>query len=544
MDNKISFRKAGIALAYPLAYLYLRFIWRLETPSHAWIYPTIFSVLFIAFNEIVLRGRKSRSDKRSYFWYVIMILTSATSSVAPSAELSFFALHLGAVYAVLISNDILVGGKTGELIWYDLLCGFFVKTFPNMGMLFADIREMRKPADESEQPKKKTSLSWIIPVVILFPFFIISMGLLSSINKQFGDMTEAFFEMIADLINPEKFAEIIFRMILAFPTCLFLYGLIASSAKSDGEKERFAGQKCKDRSAKRRTVSSIVMGMITGAFVAMYLLFFVVEFNYIFSGLMGRLPEGFNVVDYARRGFFELVGVMAINMFVYVIVNSFEKKTEGKKTVSGFMMIALMVESILFAAVSLGKLLMYFTKFGYTPKRMLAMWGTVILAAAAVVVIISVIKRKNHARAWIIFTACSYVLMCILSGVLIMVDYHGEAGLSARDEFIIYIENDGSWDISSMTVLVDDQMVYSQSNADGSYLIPTDGGRECIILKSSDLPEGSTLKDSVIRIDFYSKDEDVGEEWICDHYTFVEPREEDELSATLTLTGGRVRVEN
>ena len=79
MDNKISFRKAGIALAYPLAYLYLRFIWRFETPSHAWIYPTIFSVLFIAFNEIVLRGRKNRCDKRSYFWYVIMILTSATS---------------------------------------------------------------------------------------------------------------------------------------------------------------------------------------------------------------------------------------------------------------------------------------------------------------------------------------------------------------------------------------------------------------------------------------------------------------------------------
>lgn len=538
MDNKISFRKAGIALAYPLAYLYLRLIWRYDGSSFAWIAPTVFCVLFTAFNEIVLRGRKDRSDKRAYFWYAIMIITAATSSIAPSMGLSMLAIHLGAVYSVLISNDILVEKQTGSLIWLDLLCGFFVKTFPNMGAFVSDRKEISDIEAGGNSPAKKRSMTWIIPVAVLLPFFFISMALLSSINATFGNIIEKVFDAVIRIIDPNRIFGIVVRMLLAIPVCVFLYGLISSSAKSNGESERFAGQKCRERSEKRRTVSSIVTGIVTGSFVMMYILFFVVEFRYIFSGFMGRLPEGFNVVDYARRGFFELVGVMAINMFVYVIVNGYEKRTEGKKNVSGYMMIALMVESILFAVVSLSKLLMYFNMFGYTPKRMLAMWGTVILAAAALVVIISVIKGKAHARAWILFTACSYVLMCIISGVFIAVDYHGDAGISMRDEYIIYIDNESDTDIASLTLYADGNQVYSVSDADDPVLIPCNNGSYTLIIKADDLPEDSDLKDSDLRIEFNLDDEG------SNYYLYVidGEREEEDISRSIVIGEYGVRT--
>lgn len=530
-------------LAYPLAYLYLLLIWRMEMPSYAWIFPTIFSVLFIGWNEIVLHGRREKTDRRSFFWYAVMLLTALTSKITPSFGLSIFAIHLCAVYSVLISNNILVEGKTGSYIWLDILRGTFVKSFVNMGEFFIEGKDIRSLKEGEE--KKKVSFSWIIPVLILLPFFVVAMSLLSNINEDFGRIIKNILEAIDifKYLDAVVIARCVLRAFFACPVCLFLYGLVSGSSKSDGEAERKAGEKCREAVGRRRNVSSIATGSITGIFSSMYLLFFAVEFRYIFGGLMGVLPDGFNVVDYARRGFFELVGVMAINMLVYVTVNVFEKRTEGKGKVSKVLMTILMAESILFAVVSLSKLLMYFKTFGYTPKRMLAMWGTVILAAAAAVVIISVIKNRNHVRAWIIFTASSYVLMSIISGVLIAVDYHGEAGLSRRDEFIIYVRNAGPQDISSLTITVDGQMIWSECNADGSSLIPTDGGTESIVLKSSDLPEGSTLKDSEIRIDFYSAYEGPEEERLSDHYTFVEPREEDELSATLTLTGGRVLVD-
>ena len=542
MDNKITLRRAGLMLAYPLAYLYLLLIWRSQMPSYAWIFPTIFSVLFIGWNEIVLHGRRDKTDRRSFFWYAVMVLTSLTSTITPSFGLSMFAIHLCAIYSVLISNNILVEGKTGSYIWLDIIRGSFVKSFSNAGAVISDGKDLLGKKEGEE--KKKFSFSWLIPVLILFPFFIVAMSLLSNINADFGRLVKNILRAldIFRYLDAVVIARCVIRAFFACPVCLFLYGLVSGCAGSDGEAERKAGEKCREAVSKRRNVSSVATGSITGLFSSMYLLFFVAEFRYIFGGLMGVLPEGFNVVDYARRGFFELVGVMAINMLVYVTVNVFERRSEGKGKVSKILMVVLMVESILFAIVSLSKLLMYFNTFGYTPKRMLAMWGTVILAAAAAVVIISVIKKRNHVRAWIIFTTASYVLMSIISGILVAVDYHGAAGLSARDEFIIYIENDGPRDISSLTVTVDDQMIFSECNADGSYLIPTNGGRECVVIKASDLPDGSNLKDSEIRIDFYAEYEGMGEEQLCDHYTFVEPREEDELSADLTLTGGPVRI--
>ena len=128
MDNKITLRRAGLLLAYPLAYLYLLLIWRFNEPSAAWICPTIFSVLFIAWNEIVLHGRRDKTDRRSFFWYAVMVLTSLTASITPSFGLSMLGIHLCAVYSVLISNNILVEGKTGSYIWLDLIRGTFVDT--------------------------------------------------------------------------------------------------------------------------------------------------------------------------------------------------------------------------------------------------------------------------------------------------------------------------------------------------------------------------------------------------------------------------------
>ncbi|MCR5528294.1 MAG: DUF4173 domain-containing protein [Saccharofermentans sp.] len=531
MDNKITLRRAGLMLAYPLAYLYLLLIWPWKQPEHIWIFPTIFSILFIAWNEIVLHGRREKTDRRSFFWYAVMVLTSLTSGIAPSFDLSMLGIHLCAIYSVLISNDILVDKKTGSYIWLDLARGAFVGSFANMGEYIIESKDLRNK--EEGQEKKKVSFSWIIPVLILLPFFIVAMVLLSKINSDFEKIIEKILTTldIFKYLRADVVARCILRLLFACPVCLFLYGLVSGSSKSNGDKEREAGKKCQEALSRRRNVSSLAMSFITGLFAAMYILFFVVEFRYIFGGLMGMIPDGFNVVDYARRGFFELVGIMAINMLVYVVVNIFERRAEGKGKVSKGLMALLMTESILFAVVSLSKLLMYFNTFGYTPKRMLAMWGTVILAAAAVTVIISVIKGKNHVRAWIIFTAASYVLMSIISGVFTVVGYHGEAGLTQRGSFTVYAENQSSRDIGYVELYADGEMVSGMCNADGSPVISS-GSTQEFTVNANDLPDGSTLKDSELEFRFYDQD---NSDYMCNSYTIRESREEDQISTVIVL---------
>lgn len=480
MDNKKSFWKAGLLLAYPVAYLYLRLLVHFpfveKGTDYHFISAFIFVLIFIAFNEIVRRGRGKGTSKSAYFWYGVMGLTAITVNIAPSYALSVFALHLCAVYAVLVSGNILYEGKTGSFIVSDLMNGGFVKTFPNFGNIIDDIKEFRKN-DEGEKTKRsaKGIVAGIVMIIILFPMFIIALFLLSQINAEFNTMmTKLLGSIDLDWLLHLDIPSVFARLVFAVPATFFLYALISSCAKEDGsrEREKFAA-KVKARN-KMRIVSPVFSAILSGMFVLIYLLFFILEGKYIFSALLGRLPEGFNVVDYARRGFFDLVGIMFINMLVFLIINTLTRK-EKKTRISRYMIIALMGESIVFAIVALCKLLMYFTTFGYTPKRMLAMWGCVVMGAAAAFVIAGIIRKKDHARTWILFTAVSYVVMCLLAGCFLLADYRGNAPDSERAELKVRIFNELDTDIESYSYTVYSHDIGSDSTEQSYPEVSVDG---------------------------------------------------------------------
>lgn len=411
MDNKTTFRKAGIILAYPLAYLYTRLI------AEGWIAQTVFVLLFIAWNEIVIRGRREGSSKKSYFWYVILILTSLTSSIGPDEEVSGFGLHLCAVYAVLASNGILFEGKTGSLLPADLFNGFLFKGMGNIFRFFKDLGEALKAPSTEGKKRSKGIIAGIFVVFMMIPVFFIAVALLGSINDDFGALTSDVINKILDFLIIEL-GEILGRAVIAFPVCLYLYGLVASSAAEDASIVREKGRKLLELKGKFKTIAPYFTLFVSGCFVIIYMIFFVFESEYLFGGLMGRMPEGFSICSYARQGFFELVGIMAINMMIFLVVNTFEKEGNGTVfKVSRGSVIALMAQSVVFSMLSFAKLFMYFYAYGYTPKRMLAMWGAFVLGAAAVMVIVSIGKKKDLSRVWIVLTTVSYIAVCAASGL-------------------------------------------------------------------------------------------------------------------------------
>ena len=414
MNNNNKLLRAGLVLAYPLAYLYLRLIWFFQEGSE-YIRFTVFAVAFILFDLIIVKGRGKNPPKETFFWSGVLILTALTSSVAPSPFVSALGLHLSAVYLVLVSCDILTEGRTGSFILTDLADGFFVRSFPNMGMLYEDTKDMIKNED-------KKSIGWIsvlyglLIILLMLPLFILAVSLLGDINSNFAVAVNDLTNMIT--IDYETATEILMRLIFSVPVCLYLYGLISSSAKEDSEKIRQRLGIKRERREKRRRIPSVFLTVVTGGFAILYLIFFFFEGEYLTGGLWGKMPDGFNVVSYARQGFFELVGIMFINMLVYLAVTAFARREGIFWKISKMSIIVLMSESIVFSLLSFLKLFMYFYEYGYTVKRMLAMWGSLVLLAAALMVIISLIKNKDRSGIWIRFAAVSYIAMCMLTGLL------------------------------------------------------------------------------------------------------------------------------
>ena len=198
---------------------------------------------------------------------------------------------------------------------------------------------------------------------------------------------------------------------------------MSRSAKSDGEREKRVGAKLGKFIGKGKTVSATIVYIAAGVFVALYALFFIKRLAYMLGGFVGDVPDGMLVSHYAREGFFELVGIMAVNMCVYLAIIMFGKSDQnGKFAVPAKILVTLLMsESIIFAVIAMSKLGLYYSIYGYTPKRILAMWGTLALGFAAGLTIATLHRCKPHFRAGVIFTSISYIAICILSGVLVSI---------------------------------------------------------------------------------------------------------------------------
>ena len=436
MDKKVILQRLGIILAYPLAYAYIRLIFDFTdledlgptlmdgklTISLA--YP-VFAVFFIIVNEIIRRGRRGADTmpaKETLFWYVMTILAGLTATIGPEEGLSVFAMHLCGVYSVLTSNDILLGGKTSGFIPADLIHGFYVKSFagfPNYIVDWKCFKRQGTVGDDTEV-KKKNHAGAVIFIAVMSVLLIISVSLMASIDEDIGMFFSNLFSGIEEYLGDLKLYEIIPRVLFAIPVCFYLYGLMSRSAKSEGTREKRFASWLTGFMGKGKTASATIVYIAAGVFVLAYILFFVKRLTYMMGGFVGDVPDGMLVSHYAREGFFELVGIMAVNMFVYLAIILFGKTDQGGKfsLPAKILVTLLMAESIIFAVIAMSKLGLYYSIYGYTPKRILAMWATLALGFAAGLTIFTVHRGKPHFRAGVIFTSISYIAICILSGVL------------------------------------------------------------------------------------------------------------------------------
>ena len=435
MDKRVIFQRLGVILAYPLAYAYVRLMissadeFLIDSNRLTWsaAYPII-ALLFIAVNEIVRRGRRginANPSKETVFWYAMTFLSGLTATIGPNEALSVFAMHLCAVYSVLISNEILLGGKTSGFIPADLIHGFYVKSFAGFPNFVTDWSSFKRPepVEGEVRAPRKNPLGLIIFIPVMLILLLIAVCLMASIDEDIAMFLDGITEYISDYLSALKIYEIIPRAIFAIPVCFYLYGLMSRSAKSDGEREKRVASKLSWLIGKGKTVSATIVYIAAGLFVVLYILFFVKRLAYMLGGFVGNVPDDMLVSHYAREGFFELVGIMAVNSCVYLAIILFGKSDEnGKFAVPAKILVTLlMLESIIFAVIAMSKLGLYYSIYGYTPKRILAMWGTLALGFAAGLTIVTVHRGKPHFRAGVLFTSVSYIAICIFSAVMVAI---------------------------------------------------------------------------------------------------------------------------
>lgn len=387
-------------IVYVAAYCYF-------CPQPMW---AVFCALYVAAGELLYWN--VRRSGESFIWLGCLAVLCVSELLGRNqvwGEYYVLFLHVFGVYWLLSRSGRLCMGQSSMLLPLDALHGFLVFPFKHFFLrirtVWYALTHLRRGERKKAQPG---TVATIVLAVVLALLLLIGAGrLLLQADEGFARLFEQF------RLELHVNAEICCRLLLSLPVGAYVFGLLAGAGREDGQKIRARGESVTAAVAQLRRVPGIVWTAVLAVFLALYLVFFCVQGSYLFGAFRRQLPEGFTVANYARQGFFELCGVMALNFMLLWLVTRTGDDRARQSRVLRFLCTALLAESMLFAVVAFSKLMLYISCFGFTPKRLQSSWLVCVLFFGCGAGVYSLWTGKKSFRAWMIFGAVTLAALSI-----------------------------------------------------------------------------------------------------------------------------------
>ena len=377
----------------------------------AWL--LVFVAGFVALTEWL--HRETPRPKESWIWLgCVAVLTAAVvldrcRAWGGSSWPGFF-LHVFAIWWVLSRSGRLAEGKSGHLLPYDALNGFIVFPFKHFFLRIRCLWYGLTRIGRGEKRLGASKLLWSIGAILAAVLLLIRAAvLLQRADDAFGTFLTRIADGLASLLDEDERLYLLFSL----PVGAYIFGLIAGSARENGELIRARGRRLSYWLSTLRKVPAPVFAAVLGVFVLFYLGFFVLQARYLFGAFTRTLPEGFVVAEYARQGFFELCRVMALNFALLWLAARLPAQALRERTLLRVPAAVLLVESLLFAVIAASKLGLYIDCFGFTPLRLQSFWLVCVLAAGCACALYSLCTGKKSFRAWMVFGAVTLCLLCL-----------------------------------------------------------------------------------------------------------------------------------
>ena len=323
-------------------------------------------------------------------------------------------LHIFGVWWLLARSGTLAEGESGTFLPLDAMNGFLFYPFRYFFLRFRVLwffltRPLRKWSRGSSG-----TLGWSLAALFVGGWLLYQAAkLLAEADVGFSALFTGLLDRLTLDWSLLLSTDQGLILLLSFPVGAYLFGLLAGTDRVDRDVLRKLTSDWRHSLEALRRVPGTVWAALTGLFCLLYLLFFAVQFSYLFGGFVGRLPEGFIVSEYARQGFFELCRVMAVNfVLLWLSGHSVRKGERGERAVK-LLSLLLLGESLLLAAVAFSKLYLYISCFGFTPRRLQSTWLVCLLAFGCLCWAVSLWKGKKTFRVWMFFGAVSLSLLCL-----------------------------------------------------------------------------------------------------------------------------------
>ena len=390
-------------------------------------------ILLIVFGLFGISYVYRKRIKKDALLLLIPLFFFSVMTAVRSSELLTFLNVVACIYLLLLIADLCFDKKISNYLIRDYIVVPFTP-FKFVTPFFKSVSELSSLKKESKD--KKVSSQIVIGILISIPFLIIFILLFSSADL-------VFQKYMSDLVNINVEGETIVRILLVLlVSCAFVgaYSYIFNVKKEViGSKER------------KLRIGSIESYILLGSVNLLFLIFISVQIAYLFGGQSNISSLGFTYAQYARRGFFELIGVAVISFFLLFGLDRYIQREKGSGLRIFKILSSLLVVGVIVIMVSaFMRLLLYEDAYGFTTLRLYSHVFIIFLTVVFGLLIYKVLKNGKESN---------FSLGVFLSAILFLVGMN----ILNPDAFIaqknIQRFNDGKkLDVYYLTTLSDDAL--------------------------------------------------------------------------------------
>lgn len=323
---------------------------------------------------------RKKINKDALLLLIPLFFFSIMTAVRSSGLLTFLNV-VACIYLLLLITDLCFDKKISNYLIRDYIAVPFTP-FKFINPFFKSISDLYSLKKESKD--KNVSSQIVRGILISIPFLIIFILLFSSADL-------VFQKYMSDLVSINIEGETIVRIFLVLlVSCVFVgaYSYIFNVRKEViGDKER------------RFSIGGIESYILLGSVNLLFLLFISVQITYLFGGQSNISSLGFTYAQYARKGFFELIGVAVISFFLLLGLDKYIKREKGNDLrIFKILSSLLVIEVVVIMISAFTRLLLYEDAYGFTTLRLYSHVFIIFLTIIFALLIYKVLKNGKESN--------------------------------------------------------------------------------------------------------------------------------------------------
>ena len=379
-------------------------------------YTLVSYLMFISMTAYLV-NRKNRISLFSWLCGILACVLPIVFLLTSNGTVRFFGFCaeslLQCVWFASLGGKKIRAGDMGLL--RSLFSWLIPRTFGNMPRAVASVF--------AKKSKSKSSFGKaMLGVLLAVPVLLIVVPLLISSDEAFSGMLSGITDDIGQLIPKLLVGLLITPLVVSF--CLYMKKV----------------EEIKRESKTRRGVENTILISFLSVLSFCYLLYLFSQLAYFFSAFSGFLPEDyeFNVSTYARRGFFEMTAIAAINFLIIFAVLVLSRKRNGKTCiVTRLLCLFICLFTLMIIATALSKMCLYIKSFGLTVMRINTSAFMVFLAVVVLALILRLFSSKIRVLQVALITAsCVLIILDGANVNRVTAEYNYQAYKSGKLESI------------------------------------------------------------------------------------------------------------